>query len=157
MPIQLAKQNEVIDLLGGLLGRSLQSGKGSEDDLSGASSGAVAIYRSGDDLAGICYCDLQISNGAGAALSLVPMGVAQDGIDKGVIEDNLLDNLKEVLNIASQWFHDSSEKSVKFEDVMVLPCDLPDELKSMMSSPANRLDLEIEIPAYTKGRLSLLS
>ena len=64
--------------------------------------GPVAIATMHDEAGSLCYlmhCDLAGAASTGAALSRIPMGAVQDAIKKGVIEEGLLENFREVANI----------------------------------------------------------
>ena len=83
------------------------------------SFGALATYVDGTgEVRGQILCDLEAGAKLGAALVQIPMGAVDDAVESKSIPDNLLENLKEVLNIAVNVFPGQSERLV-LQDVFV--------------------------------------
>ena len=100
--------------------------------------------------------DLELAAYAGAALSLLPVGIAKESIDDGAIEDNLLENFQEVLNVGVQWFTAKGNPRVVLAEVYTPATKLPDDVRLVMGAPADRLDVEAEVAGYGTGRTRLL-
>ena len=101
------------NLLSGLLARSVKVNKSSSPSAARAparapapsaakASQAVAVYT--DDqgsVAALCLCDMSLASHAGAALSLIPAGVAAEAARTGVMPPSIAENLYEVANVAA--------------------------------------------------------
>jgi len=118
----------------------------------------VAVWA---DAAGVAstaaLCDLPFAASAGAALALVPAGVAEDSVKAKTLDPMLLENLSEVLNVASRWFNQSGAPPVRLGTIYPSSDELPDDVASLVAKPAARRDLTIGITGYSGGTLSLLS
>jgi hypothetical protein len=106
------------------------------DDQGGA--GAVAVF------------DLALAGRAGAALSMIPVGMVAESIRRGQLADNLLDNLAEVLNVANALFNDGSGPHLKLSSVV------PIVTGECAPVPSRRLDTCVKIAGYGVGALSLI-
>ncbi|MFO0982205.1 MAG: response regulator [Planctomycetota bacterium] len=56
----------------------------------------------------------------------------------GRIADTILENLREVLNIAHQFFHDPGTPHMILREVLVTPCSLPAHVAQVLGKPAGR-------------------
>lgn len=113
-----------------------------------------------DDSGGIrciIVCETTLGACLGAALMLIPATVALEEAAKGKLSITLLDTLREILNISSQLFRSiTSRHRISLGKLYFAGAAVPADLKTMMSKPSGRLDVEIDIADYTSGRMSLL-
>ncbi len=100
-------------------------------------------------------CDLAFANSAGAALSMIPPGAANDAIKSGQVPDNILANLHEVMNIAVNLFIDSFGSRLELASVSRIS-ELSPEAKAALSSK-ERTSVDVAIPRYTSGRVGLIA
>ena len=95
----------------------------------------------------ILVCELALANSMGAAMSMIPAGVANDATKAGIIAENIEGNLGEVLNICVNLFTENSSERLTFSDVKVCTAKEP-------ATPANdAVKYSIEIPRYAGGAL----
>lgn len=94
---------------------------------------------------------------AGAALTKIPLGGAEDAAESGELTENMLGNLYEVMNICSRLFMDSSSPHLKLDKLYASISDLPDNALALVNAITGRLDLKVNIPGYGEGHLSFLS
>ena len=116
----------------------------------------VAAYVIDDGtLSGACAVDLQLAAHLGAAMTMVPVGVADDAVRAKHLDPLLLDNVREILNIGSRWLMPPKAPHVKLSDVYV--GELPAPVADLLKAPPRSLHVEVTIHAYKGGRLSLVS
>ena len=116
----------------------------------------VATYRdSTGQVRRVLACDLGFANSAGASLSMIPPGAADEAIKKGEVPDNILANLHEVLNIAVNLFTVSFGGRLELGDVL-RTTNADASLKALIKSGGS-MGLEVSIPRYSSGRVSLIS
>jgi len=156
VPRLLPSADDVSRLLNGLLGKSVNVKKGtpvSPDKV----KASVALYRDASGALGaVCVSDLVVAAGAGAALALVPAGVAADSAKEGVLPANLAENWREVLNVASSWFNVAGSH-VSLREVLQPADAVPDDAKALLAKPPTRADFEVEIAGYGSGHMTLVS
>lgn len=115
-----------------------------------------AVYANEDGAIGaLCLCDLAAANYTGAALSMIPPGVAGDNVDAGVVEGVILENLHEVFNICVNLFNDPSLPTLFLRGLVGPGQDMPEDVQSARSSPSSRLDLQLDVGRYGTGQMSL--
>jgi hypothetical protein len=117
----------------------------------------VALYSARDGIIAVCLCDLPFAAYAGAALSLIPLPVAQESIGAKRLDPSLFDNLREILNIFGQVFRGKILDSVTLHQVSPLSDLEEGPAKTLISSPKSRLDLEVSINGYGGGHLAIFS
>jgi hypothetical protein len=108
------------------------------------------IARYVDDAGGpsaLCACDITLASSMGAALALIPSRVAVEAARRGELSPEMLDNLHEVLNVASALFLGAH---VHLAEVVVVR--RPDVSAGWRS----RLDLEVGVAGYDGGHLALM-
>jgi hypothetical protein len=154
--IPLPIQEDVRDLLSDLLGRQVLAVKGEPLALD-HEPGVVGSYVTGDDtVCALAAADIDFACRSGAALSMVPVVVAEESLRAGRISESLLDNTHEVINIASRLVNSPLSPHLRLARLYVTPGDLPDEIESLLARPAARRDFAVTIDGYGAGRISLM-
>ncbi|MBI3817694.1 MAG: hypothetical protein HY286_03300 [Planctomycetes bacterium] len=148
----------VKDLIEGLVGRKIQARVGTPVAISPDSPVAIALYGRDDGVTGaVCIYDLALANAIGAALTSIPLNVAEVNIKEKKITDVILDNFKEVLNIATQLFQRPGAPRVSCKSMHIAPPDrVPSSAVPAITKPVGRADLVIEIPGYGTGKITIL-
>lgn len=95
----------------------------------------------------VLICDLALANSMGAAMSMIPAGVANDATKAGIVAENIASNLGEVLNICVNLFTEDSTDRLTFSDLKV--CSPKDPAPAVKQSVKYALD----IPRYAGGSL----
>jgi len=117
----------------------------------------VASYQDdGDVVKGLCICDIQAANRMGSALTMIPVELANKSITNHEVNDDILNNMKEVMNIITGFLNAPDLPQLKLKEVLAFTNDLPEALTPLASDPSMRLDLEINIQNYGQGNLSIL-
>ena len=108
----------------------------------------VASYvNDANEVQRILVCELGLANSMGAAMSMIPAGVANDATKAGIVAENIESNLGEVLNICVNLFTENSTGRLTFSNLKV--CTPKDPAPAVKQSVKYSLD----IPRYTGGRL----
>ena len=120
---------------------------------------ACAIVAAYQDSTGatkrLLTCDLAFANSAGAALSMIPPGAANDAIKTGNVPDNILMNLHEVMNIAVNLFTDSFDGRLELASVTRIN-EVSPETKAALTSK-ERTTIDVAIPRYAAGRVGMIA
>ena len=148
-------------LLKMILGRNVTTIEITARPTTPSDTSVVAVYTSpAGDLAGACVCDCALAAYAGAALSLIPVATASESVRAGKLEPMLLENFREVFNIASQLFTSCSTDRVILGSVRLMAelkvADLnpPDaEIKKLINTPSQRLEMEVSVEGYGDGQM----
>ena len=158
--------HSVGNLLSGLLARTVKVQKSTTPSTPRApaspapaakASQAVAVYT--DDqgsVAALCVCDMSLASHAGAALSLIPAGVAAEAARTGVMPASIAENLYEVANVAASLFNADGGPHLKLREVVTTAQALPAGLSEMAARASERIDLEVNITGYGQGQMSVL-
>ncbi len=111
----------------------------------------VATYIDPEDsVVAVCACDLPLGTSMGAALALIPAGAAAEALRAGKLPAEMLDNLREVLNIGAALF---VGLRLRLREVLPPGDPLPAPVAALVSKPRLRRDLELAVPGYSGGRL----
>jgi hypothetical protein len=154
----LPEPDDVREVLNSLLGRDITSSRVPAESIPMDARFVVGLYEREDGkVGGVCVADLTIAVYSGAALSMLPVGVANENVKDGVIEDNLLENFHEVLNVGVMWFTGKGAPRVRLAEVFPPGSKLPDDVRMVMGAPAERLDVKCEVAGYGDGLIRLLA
>ena len=142
----------VQQLLTTLLGKEVSTAD--SEPVSLASAAAVGVYRDEQGKAhAACACDLHFAAYASAALTMIPVGAAQDTIQTGTLTDDERANLHELMNVCVGFFNRGDVARIRLTEL----CDhdgLPQDVAALYDSP-HKADILAEIDGYGAGRLSL--
>jgi hypothetical protein len=143
------------NVMRGLFDRPIQLASAPKYEPAMAKAAVVAVYTGGGtDAVGLLVCSIQAAAYLGAALSLLPKPVAEDAIKKGMLDDALLENFREVANICSSLFAEQAGTRVHLDTVLNKVTAPPATYKALMTS-TNRTDVTIDVPNYGQGVLSV--
>lgn len=158
MPTQaLPEPSDVQAVLHGLLGREISVSRETPAAIPLDAKYVVGLYEREDGkIGGLVVADLEVAAYAGAALSLLPVGVAEESVENGTIEDSLLENFQEVLNVGVQWFTAKGNPRVRLAEVFTPGAKLPEDVQFVMGAPNDRLDVSADVAGYGDGTIRLL-
>lgn len=149
---------EVRQMLAMLFGNDLTISEIEAIPTDGDSGNVAAVFISDDDNpVTACVCDMKFAAFAGAALTRIPVGGAEDAAESGELTENMIGNLSEVMNICSRLFMSGNSPHLRLDKLYAKLADVPDNALAMLDSIAGRLDLKVSIPGYGEGHLSFLS
>ena len=124
-----------------------------------ASARGIATYvDQSQKLAFVALTDMAFLAGVGAALAMIPAGVVTEAIKSGKPAPVLTENAFEVMNILSSLYNDAEGKGthIKIKGLVVVP-PVPPDVALHLAKPVGRIDLEIQLPGYANGKLTLLA
>lgn len=104
-----------------------------------------------------CAADYNFTAFAGAALTRIPKGGAEDAASSGDFSEMLLGNFYEVMNICSRLFMDSSTPHLRLEKSYKSIDELPDNVSSMIAATTGKASFDVTIQNYGEGKLSFLA
>jgi hypothetical protein len=149
--------NGVARTLSGLCGKSANCRGGKPFGPAPRSPVVVASYvEAGNKLAAVLVMDLGLAASVGAALVMLPPVMAQECLKTGKITDNIDENMREVLNVCATMFNSSNTPRVTLGSVITVE-KLPEAIASFVKASAAKLDVEVTLPTYPGGKLSLFS
>jgi hypothetical protein len=123
------------------------------DDLPTAT---VAIYTDdAQQIYGVLGMELSLAASVGAALGLLPPGLAEDSIEEKTLFSNLAENVFELCNVLTSLLNRQGAPHVKLHHVSYPGMTLPADARAHLLALGRRLDVSIEVSRYGKGRLSL--
>lgn len=150
--------DQVGKLIGGLLGRNVAVRRASPVTRGPEALTALAVYLGDtDSLRGAMICDLALVCNAGAALTLYPAPDAAACVRKGRWDDTLTENFHEVVNVSAALFNMPGAPHARLQRVYLAPDAPPAEVERALREAKGRLDLEVTIPGYGPGKLSVLA
>lgn len=146
----------VKDVLDGLLGRDVSTQPGTPLDGVDAIGGVLAGYvDDADVLCAVAGWDLPAAAGVGAALGLYPVGAAHEAVQNQHLPEVLLDALSEVSNVLASTFDLPGNPHLRLARIYRPVAAAPPAATELLYSGLQRLDLNLDVPGYGPGRLSL--
>lgn len=149
-------QEDVRDLLGDLLGRGVATDKVSALALEDAPALVAEFVTDDDATACVCLLDEAFAVRVGAALVMVPSGVAEEDLRKGELPDHHVESVREVVNVFGRLLNGASTPHVRLLDVHRWPTELPSGVDALLAEPAYRRDFVVMVEGYGEGRFSVL-
>jgi hypothetical protein len=151
---ELPTPEVVSKLLSDLLGKATKTSRSTRFPIGPKTPGAVGIYLGEADKPGaVVFADLPLACAAGGALSLIPMNIVEEGIKSGDVPSNMLENFAEVLNVTRSLFEKPNVPKLKLESVKSAIGNCSRGLLTLLLKSKYRLDLNVEIAEYPRGRL----
>jgi hypothetical protein len=153
----LPNDRETLGVLSMLYGDDIKVAE-DEESLAIENSKLYGLYVDADGKpVAVCLCDTPFAAYAGAALSMLPPGGAEDAAENGDISATMKENVYEVMNICSRLLMSDDTPHLKLENMYNDITELSEEAVEMISTAEAGKHFGIDIPNYGKGRLSLVS
>jgi hypothetical protein len=150
-PVKLIK-----DILDGMLGRDVTMSPGLPLSSVDAIGGAVAVYIDDSSvMRAVAAWDLPAASNVGAAVGLVPARVAANAVEDRYLPENLMENLTEVSNVLAAAFQVPGNPHVRLSQSRHPIAAADNDVTTLIYSAGNRLDLDIDIAGYGKGKLAI--
>ncbi len=103
-----------------------------------------------------CVVDKEFAAYAGAALSMIPKGGAEDAAETGDIPQSMQENVYEVMNICSRLLMGDDTPHLRLSQMLPAYDQLPEDARQLLEQPAAERAFEVEVPNYGKGRMALI-
>jgi hypothetical protein len=141
----------------GMLFDGLDIKPGKKFDIVPASGSWVGAYV-GDDGAVLAACavDVALAANTGAALSMMPPGVAKDAIKAKDLSEVMVANVHEVMNICTRLMMTEGSPHLRLSKLYPAKT-LPADVAQMLAGAKGRIDFELSVPKYGVGTLSFIS
>lgn len=153
----LPSTNDVKDLFIMLLGDNTTVAKADPMSLEAGKKQLTATYI--DDarkLQAAVICDLPMGAYAASRLTMIPPAGAQDAVDEGGLSSMMLDNFNEVMNICVTLVTSDTSPHLKLDTVNQDVSSIAEDAKEVIAAPGERIDFDIEVAGYGKGRMAVL-
>ncbi len=153
----LPNDSETLGVLSMLYGDDIKVAN-DEESLAMEDSKLYGLYVDSEGVpVGVCLCDTHFAAYAGAALSMLPPGGAEDAAESGDISATMKENVYEVMNICSRLLMSDDTPHLKLENMYNDVAELSEEAVEMIKAAEGGSHFGIDIPNYGKGRLSLVA
>ncbi len=153
----LPAAKEVRDLFSGLLGRPVTVRPGVPVTPAEDRPVSLAVYVDPYlAVTALCVMDPDLSAYAGGALALLPPGGIRDAVEEGGgLPAVLAEALYEMVDVLSALLNPPGARHSKLYKLYLPGQELPTDLATMAAA-FHRLDLDVEVPGYGSGPLSLV-
>lgn len=152
----LPSSKDVRDLLSDLLGRDVTVAQEDAPATAPAADSTVAVYR--DDarnLVAIVVTDLALSGHLGAALALMSKDTVAEAVADRSLPAVLAENAREVLSIVGTLFN--GHRPVRLADVHLPGEAVPMQISAHSTALGRRrMDLDVAVPGYGSGQMSVV-
>jgi hypothetical protein len=150
MALELRRVKSVFDML---FGKECEISDSKPLEIS--PKNVIGTFKNGEDeVCGAIVFDNSLACFSGAALSMIPMGAAEDCISSGEISSVIMDNINEVFNVAVGFFSDGTTPDMRLEKMHVNEASVPDKVNELISNSSS-LHFEADIQGYGKGTASV--
>jgi two-component system chemotaxis response regulator CheY len=140
-------------LLEALLGRAVETSQ-SKDPVGPTEAAVTWTYTFPDgSIAAVGAMDLRLAAALGTGFGMLPTARMTDAIEAGRLPVELLDNLREVLNVLVSLYASMTDVRIGLGEVYGTTPDEPAVLK-VLGQQGARLDANIRVPGYGGGGLS---
>lgn len=142
----------VAELLEMVFGAAPEISDSSNGDFAGMH---VATFVSdSDDLVALCACDRPFVCYSGAALSMIPPGVAKEAAGGAEFPAAMADNFYEIMNICSKLLMSDSSDHLRLDKV--LEPDAAGAALSEIKERAQQTGFTVDVPRYGTGNIHFL-
>ena len=113
-----------------------------------------AMYCTSDGVArAMCSVDLLLAANLGAALALMPPGVAADAARAGKMTDLLADCAHEVFNVWARLFNRPSGVHLTLKTIAFPPETIPADVRAILFKSPLRREYDFEVTGYARGKI----
>ena len=118
----------------------------------------VAVFVDDDDNpVSSCVCDFSFAAYAGAALTMIPKGGAEDAAETGEFSETLRANIYEVMNILTRLFMNPNTPHLRITKVFDVLDDAPEDVQAMLSAADKSVGYTVSVPNYGSGELTFVT
>ncbi len=150
---------ELRDLLTMLVGRDCEVALAEESVTPATEPGVVVGVYVTQFLRGhaLMALDTTLAASLGGAIALIPAQTALASVGPGPLPESLLENVSEVLNVASSLFNVGDAPHLRLDSVHDSgSAPLPGDIASWLRSYGPRLDVQVDVSGYGTGLMSVV-
>ncbi|HSK21907.1 MAG TPA: hypothetical protein VK906_01960 [Egicoccus sp.] len=146
------------DLLRDLLGRTVTVRGAGAQELNPERPSYLAGYRFDDGgAAAIAVADLNLATACAASIAMLPpMETRAQVAEAGQLDEELLEFLHEVVNVAAKLMNSPMTPHVVLRELVSVPGEIPADLAKIAATPERREDWQVTVDGYGEGVLTLL-
>lgn len=161
MPVRLPDANGLSSAISGLLGVSAFVTKAQAPLLFTVANrrAYAALYVTAEGFcSAVVACDLKLAASAGGSIVEYPKEHVDAWIKDGRMDQEGVENLREVLNVLAANFNDSNpERHIKLWGCMEPGQPVPKRTIPLFARGVLRSDFDVEVDGYHKGKLAIFS
>lgn len=147
----------VRDLFTDTLGKTVDIGPGKPVLVTAVSDTYIGVYTTDRLQTGaIVVMSLPLAGYLGGAFGLLPPKSIQEAVDRRMLPATAVDTVQEIFNIASGIFNTSGSRHLKLYQVIGPEEPAPLDVLALASSLGRRLDLDVTVPGYGTGTVSII-
>ena len=122
------------------------------------SKSLVALYVDDDDQpVAACAVDYPFTAYAGASLTRIPKGTADECVSTGEFSQIMIGNVHEIMNICSRLLMNSKSPHLRLNGLYQKPEEVPGPVQALLGDAPDNADFTVSFPDYGEGRLSFLA
>jgi len=161
MPIRLPDATGLSSAITGLLGVSTYVTKAQAPLLFTVANrrAYAALYATAEGFcSAVMACDLKLAASAGGAIIEHPREIVDAWVKAGRMEDEGVENLREVFNVLASNFNDSNPaRHIKLWGCLGPGQPVPKRTTPLFTRGVLRADFDVEVDGYHKGKLAVFS
>jgi hypothetical protein len=151
------KSKAVEDVLGAMVGTEVKVAIEKDLAFDEDAPAILAEFVSDQDTVGaLCLVDHCAAISLGGALVGIPPESVQEAIDGYKLDDEAIENVREVVNVMAQLFNSDFTPHVRFREVHRQPGKLPEAASALRRKPLAARHFKVSIESYATGTVSLL-
>jgi hypothetical protein len=104
----------------------------------------------------LCLVDHRAAISLGGALVGVPPETVQQAIDGYKLDDDAIENVREVVNVMAQLFNSDFTPHMRFRELHRQPGKLPDPAHDLKRKPLAARHFKVSVAKYASGQLSFM-
>ena len=144
-------------VLGAMVGTDVKVVIDKQPDIDTDAPAILAEFVSDQEAVGaLCLVDHRAAISLGGALVGVPPEAVQQAIDGYKLDDEAVENVREVVNVIAQLFNSEFTPHVRFRELHRQPGKLPDEANALRRKPLAARHFKVSIDNYTDGTLTFM-
>ena len=109
-----------------------------------------------DNVGALCLVDHKAAISLGSALIGVLPEAAQTAIDGYKLDDEAIENVREVVNVLAQLFNSEFTPHIRFRDLHRQPGKLPDDTQELRRKPLGARHFRVTVEKYATGLVSFM-
>lgn len=101
----------------------------------------------------LCVFDLGLAAYLGAALSMIPVAVANEAVRTNTLSESIADNFSEINNVLSSLFNAEGSAHVRYQNYSLALKAVPPDLSSAVTRASARQEFVVNVQGYGAGTL----
>ena len=147
----------VEEVLGAMVGSEVKVAVDRAPVIDDDAPAVIAEFVSDQETVGaLCFVDHAAAISLGGALIGAAPEAVQQAIDGYKLDDDAIDNVREVVNVMAQLFNSDFTPHVRFRELHRQPGKLPDGAQALRTKPLATRHFKVSIDGYATGIVSFM-